>query len=67
VSRYSEDQSEHHPSLTPQAGMPDLPTGPIPLSEIVDASGGQFGSPMIAQPSLVEIPPDQVWREPGTF
>lgn len=67
VTRHDENQPEHHASLTQPTGMPDLSTGPIPLSEIMNECGDPFGSPAIAQPSPDEFPPDLVWREPGTF
>jgi len=60
---YRDDQPEPNPSVPRPTTAPDMPTGPIPLIEIASDSG----EPVITRASLVELPPDQVWREPGTF
>jgi len=62
-------QPEPDPSVTQPTRVQEPPTSPIPVSQVLLDSGDPLGYPYPAMvpPSLVGVPPHQVWREPGTF
>jgi len=48
------------------AGAAEPASGPAPVTEVHAGSGESLGDVTVPR-SLVDLPADQVWREPGTF
>ncbi|HET8641019.1 MAG TPA: hypothetical protein VFM37_03720 [Pseudonocardiaceae bacterium] len=68
-ARPEQEQPEPDPSVTQPTRVQDPPTSPIPVSQVLLDSGDPLGYPYPAMvpPSLVGVPAEKVWREPGTF
>jgi hypothetical protein len=71
LSWHGDDQPEPDPSTTQPTAVREPPTDPIPIpiNQILLDSGDPLGYPfpVTTPPSLAGLPPDQVWRAPGTF
>ena len=68
-ARPQQEQPEPDPSVTQPTRVQDPPTSPIPVSQVLLDSGDPLGYPYPAMvpPSLIGVPAEKVWREPGTF